>query len=286
MTASRNRSDLAHFLRSRREQIMPAHVGLPTGRRRRTPGLRREEIAVLAGLSPTWYTYLEQGRDIRPSPEVLESLARVLQLSEDERRYLYLLANGQPPPVARGAAEESSPIIVQQVIGLIGQMEHPVYAGNLYGDVIAWNASAAELYTDFGCLPVARRNMLWWMLTAPEARQRVLNWADDTRDVIARFRIAAAARPWDERFTELIAAMRGASPEFRSWWSEHEVRDQHTRLRQLRMASGEIRTVQLVLLRLTDAFHSIVLHLPVGEAIESLLPLTGCLLSDCGAAGS
>jgi transcriptional regulator with XRE-family HTH domain len=269
LTDSRNRSDLAEFLRSRRERIMPAHVGLPAGRRRRTPGLRREEIAMLAGLSPTWYTYLEQGRDIRPSTEVLESLARVLRLTEDERRYLYLLANGQLPPVLPSEPDESAQAIVQQIVGLIGQIDHPVYAGNSYSDVIAWNAAAAELYTDFGRLPVGRRNMLWWMLTAPEARQRILDWADDARDVIARFRIASAARPWDRRFQELITSLRGVSPEFRSWWSDHKVSDEHTRLRRLRLANGETRTVQLVVLRMTDSFNSIVLHIPAGGGADT-----------------
>lgn len=266
---SRNRSDLADFLRVRRERINPADVGLPAGRRRRTPGLRREEIAILAGLSPTWYTYLEQGRDIRPSPEVLESLARVLQLSEDERQYLYLLAIRQPPPSSADVGpKQASPEIARRIIRLIGDIDHPVYAGNLYGDVIAWNQRAAELYTDFDGLEVSRRNMLWWMLTAPEARQRIVNWADDTRDVVAAFRVAVASRPWDDRFTVLIGAMRAESPEFRAWWSEHEVRDQHTRVRRLRQANGEVHAMQLVRLKLTDAFHSIVLHLPVGGTVE------------------
>jgi transcriptional regulator with XRE-family HTH domain len=245
--------------------------------------LRREEIAVLAGLSPTWYTYLEQGRDIRPSPEVLESLARVLQLNEDERRYLYLLANGQPPPVSPAPVEGTSPAIARQTIDLIGQIDQPVYAANLYGDVVAWNPMAAEVYTDFERLPQPRRNMLWWMLTAPEARQRIVNWAEDTRDVIARFRIAAAARPWDERFTSLVNAMRAASPEFCSWWSDHQVSDQHPRVRQLRLATGEVRAVRLVLLRLTDAFHSIVLHLPVRDGDSAVVGPTDPTLRACGA---
>jgi transcriptional regulator with XRE-family HTH domain len=248
---------------------MPAHVGLPVGRRRRTPGLRREEIAVLAGLSPTWYTYLEQGRDIRPSPEVLESLARVLQLSEDERRYLYLLANGQVPPVTPTEPDGSGQLLMEHIVALIGQIDVPVYAGNLYADVTAWNPAAAEWYTDFGRLPAGRCNMLWWMLTAAEARERIVGWAEDTRDVVARFRIASAARPWDHRFSELISMMRGASPEFRTWWSDHDVSDQHVRLRRLRRAGRKL-TVQLVVLRMTDSFNSIILHVPVGDGGEAL----------------
>ena len=223
---------------------------------------------MLAGLSPTWYTYLEQGRDIRPSLEVLESLARVLRLTEDERRYLYLLANGHLPPVLPNEPDDSAQAIAQQIVGMVGKIDHPVYAGNSCGDVIAWNAAAVELYTDFGRLPVGRRNMLWWMLTAPEARQRILDWADDVRDVIARFRIASAARPWDKRFDELTSLLLRVSPEFRSWWSDYRVSDEHTRLRHLRLANGETRTVQLVVLRMTDSFNSIVLHMPVGGGAE------------------
>jgi transcriptional regulator with XRE-family HTH domain len=262
------RSELAQFLRSRRERIMPEHVGLPAGPRRRTPGLRREEIAVLAGLSPTWYTYLEQGRDIRPSPEVLESLARVLHLDEDERRYLYLLANGQAPPVTPSEPDGSVPAMMRSITALVGMVDTPVYAADLYADVISQNAAAIEWYTDFGRLPAGRRNMLWWMLTAPEARQRIDSWAEEARDMVARFRNASAARPWDSRFSDLAAAMAAASPEFRAWWSDHDVRGEHVRLRRLRLPSGRTLTAQLVVLRMTDSFNRIVLHVPVGDTAE------------------
>jgi transcriptional regulator with XRE-family HTH domain len=269
LPTNRNRSDLAQFLRSRRERIMPVDVGLPVGPRRRTPGLRREEIAVLAGLSPTWYTYLEQGRNIRPSPEVLESLSRVLQLSEDERRYLYLLANGQAPPAAPILTPDVGQDMMRRVVALIGDIDTPVYAANIYADVVAWNAAATHWYADFGAMPADRRNMLWWMLTAPEARSRVIGWAEDTRDVAARFRHASATRPWDNRFAELIAAMRAASPEFCTWWSEYDVRGQRVRTRCLKLPSGELLTSHLVVLRMTDSINSIVLHVPVDTEDEA-----------------
>jgi transcriptional regulator with XRE-family HTH domain len=277
LVLARNRSELAQFLRSRRERITPAQVGLPAGPRRRTPGLRREEIAVLAGLSPTWYTYLEQGRDIRPSPEVLDSLAGVLQLNSDERRYLHLLATGQAPPLlAPGPDNPECPgaqpaALMEEVMAAIGRGDYPVYAGNLYGDVIAWNDVAASWYTDFARLPDGRRNMLWWLLTAPEARERIVHWEEDTRDVLARFRIASATRPWDQRFQDLIATISRASPEFRSWWPEHDVRDQHVRLREIRLPNGETRRVKLAVLRMADGFNSVVLHVPADEATSHLV---------------
>jgi transcriptional regulator with XRE-family HTH domain len=243
---------------------MPAHVGLPAGPRRRTPGLRREEVAVLAGLSPTWYTYLEQGRDIRPSPEVLESLARVLRLTEDERRYLHLLANGQAPPVQPMEVEGANATMAQ-LISSVSQLDYPVYSGNVYGDVTAWNEATSVWYTDFGLQPGHCRNMLWWLLTDPQARERIVDWEDDTRDVVARFRAASAARSWDQRFTDLISRMHEASPQFRDWWSHHDVRDQHPRQRTLRVPGLGIRTVQLVVLRMTDSFNSAVFNIPVDD---------------------
>ncbi|GAB7044723.1 MULTISPECIES: helix-turn-helix transcriptional regulator [Catenuloplanes] len=268
--AIRNRSDLAKFLRSRRERITPEQVGLPAGSRRRTPGLRREEIAVLAGLSPTWYTYLEQGRDIRPSPDVLESLARVLQLTEDERRYMYLLTNGQTPPIQPNGPDPSGTPMMRRLIGLLGDVDYPVYGGNLYGDVIAWNQATVRWYTDFGRLPAERRNMLWWLLTADEARRRIVDWTDDVRDVIARLRIASAARPWDQRFSDRISMLHRASPEFRGWWNDHDVRGQHTRPRRFRLPDGTEETLQLVVMRMTDGFNSMVVHVPPGREASTI----------------
>jgi transcriptional regulator with XRE-family HTH domain len=242
---------------------------LPTGPRRRTPGLRREEIAALAGLSPTWYTYLEQGRDIRPSPAVLENLAKVLQLSGEERRYLYLLANGQPPPPDSLSYKDPPHDVIRDVVDLIGQIDLPVYAADIHADLIAWNASAVRWYTDFSQLPADRRNMLWWMLSTQEARSRIVGWADDARDVLGRFRIAAAGRPWDKRFQELIGFLRCDSPEFSRWWAEHDVRDQRVRPRCLRLPDGSALSVQLVVLRMSNSASSVILHVPVPTKAEA-----------------
>ncbi len=255
---------MAQFLRRCRERTSPADLGLPTGSRRRTPGLRREEIAVLAGLSPTWYTYLEQGRDIRPSTEVLASLARVLRLSGDERTYLYLLATGSPPSDEKPRSDTSDDAVVRSVVAAMCDNDLPVYGADVHGDVVAWNVAATKWYTDFGALPEPRRNMLLWMLTAPEARERFVNWEDETRDVVGRFRRAAAARAWDARFEELIALMHEASPEFREWWSSHYVTRQRTRLREVRV-DGQLRVTQLAVLNLADCTRSVVVHLPADD---------------------
>ncbi|WP_157099522.1 helix-turn-helix transcriptional regulator [Microbispora sp. ATCC PTA-5024] len=263
---SENRQELARFLRDRRARITPQQAGLPTGVHRRTKGLRREEVAVLAGLSPTWYTYLEQGRDIHPSPQVLDSVARVLGLTEDERVYIHRLAFGRSPagPADGGRTGEE---LVAQAVEVAGLSPWPVYAGNQYGDVVAWNAAAAEWYTDFGRLPRDRRNMLWWMLTDPEARERLVDWADETLDVIARLRVAYASRTADRRMSALVRDLEAASADFRSWWNEHHVRGQRLRTRTLVAPGLGKRTFHLAVLSLVDSpTHAVVLHLPVEGA--------------------
>ncbi|MBB5954342.1 transcriptional regulator with XRE-family HTH domain [Saccharothrix tamanrassetensis] len=258
------RRELAQFLRSRRERINPAQVGLPVGPRRRTAGLRREEVAVLAGLSPTWYSYLEQGRKIRPSSEVLDSLARVLLLSEDERRYMHLLAHGQVAELHPLETEFPPEEIVQQLVQVSGSGPYPVYALNLSGDVIAWNRPATRWYADFGAMPAHDRNMVRWMFTAPAARVRFADWEADARDIVARLRTVPARRPQDARLAQLIADMHRQSAEFSTWWSAHDVTEQRSRLRTLRHPdSGAPHTMRLVVVYPSDtASFMVAYHLP------------------------
>ncbi|PRX97103.1 helix-turn-helix transcriptional regulator [Allonocardiopsis opalescens] len=258
----RSRRELAEFLRNRRARISPGQVGIPVGSRRRTSGLRREEVAVLAGLSPTWYTYLEQGRNIHPSPEVLDSLARVLQLSEDERGYMHILAYGhvvKPQPAEKPADE-----LLRQIVDAVGSGPYPVYAANQYGELIAWNRAAAEWYDDWDRLPPADRNIVRWMVTSPRARERLLDWEDDTQDAIARWRAESAKWPSDERLRDLIAEFTRLSSDFARWWDGHEVREHRVRIRRFRLPQIGIRSVRLVPLGAPDTLPSgIVLHLPV-----------------------
>jgi transcriptional regulator with XRE-family HTH domain len=263
MGANRRR-ELADFLRSRRARVMPADVGLPTSLRRRAAGLRREEVAVLAGLSPSWYTYLEQGRDIHPSAEVLDSLARVLGLTEDERRYLHTLAYGgvtTPRPLvdALAAAE-----IARQLVATAAESPYPVYAINYYCDLIAWNRATASYYVDFGQLPVQRRNMLRWLLDAPEARQRLLDWSQDTRDIVARWRKATAGYHGDRRLRDLVSEFRQLSPEFGRWWDSHDVQENRSRLRRFRHPAHGEQTMRLIVVRAPE-FDSyvVVFHIPI-----------------------
>jgi transcriptional regulator with XRE-family HTH domain len=263
---SSRRRELADFLRSRRARVVPADVGLPTSLRRRSAGLRREEVAVLAGLSPSWYTYLEQGRDINPSAEVLDSLARVLGLTEDERRYLHTLAHGgitTPRPLvdALAAAE-----IARQLVATAAESPYPVYAVDHYTDLIAWNRATASYYTDFGQLPAQRRNMLRWLLDAPEARQRLLDWSQDTRDIVARWRRGVVGYGGDPRLRDLVSEFRQLSPEFGRWWDSHDVQETRSRLRRFRHPEHGEQTMRLIVVRAPE-FDSyvVVFHLPVQD---------------------
>jgi transcriptional regulator with XRE-family HTH domain len=265
-----SRRELAHFLRTRRARVTPTDVGLPAGGRRRAPGLRREEVAVLAGLSPTWYTYLEQGRDIHPSAQVLDSLARVLGLTEDERRYLHRLAHGhvgRPRPLADEATAEQ---IVRQLVATAADSPYPVYAANIYGDLIAWNPAAKVCYTDFGKLPPQRRNMIHWLLVAPEARERLADWSRDARDIVARWRAMTASLDDDPRLHVMVGELRERSPEFGRWWDSHDVREHRSRLRRFRHPELGEQVMRLVVVRAPEfepcivAFHLPTQDLPAG----------------------
>jgi transcriptional regulator with XRE-family HTH domain len=262
-----SRRELAQFLRSRRERRTPAEVGLPAGPRRRAPGLRREEVAVLAGLSPTWYTYLEQGRDIHPSAQVLDSLARVLGLTEDERRYLHRLAHGhtgRPRPLADEATAEE---IVQQLVATAADSPYPVYATNTYGDLSAWNQAATVYYSDFGKLPPQHRNMIHWLLTAPEARQRLADWRQDARDIVARWRaMSAALDEGDHRLRAMVSELRERSPEFGPWWDSHDVREHRSRLRRFHHPDLGEQVMRLIVVQAPEFAPWIVaFHLPTSR---------------------
>jgi transcriptional regulator with XRE-family HTH domain len=261
MSARQARLELARFLRSRRERISPDQVGLPVGRRRRTPGLRREEVAVLAGLSPTWYTYLEQAREIQPSPEVLDSLSNVLQLSEDERRYIHDLALGRAPE--RLDRQPETAWLVAELVNVAGNGPSPVYALDYAGEVIAWNAAAAEWYTDWSVREGIERNIVWWLMTSPDARERIVDWAEDARDIVGRTRALSARYRHDRKVGELIRRLHAVSPDFRTWWADHEVRGQRIRPRRLRHPELGIRSMWLAVVHpADDARMTVAFHLP------------------------
>ena len=212
---------LGQLLRSRRERLVPGDVGLPAGSRRRTPGLRREEVAQLANLSTTYYTFLEQGRPVRPSPQVLEALAAALRMSPAERDYLETLAHGPPGAAADQPAPEQ---LDPRVIDLVRRLDpYPTYVKGRRWDVLAANDAARELFTDWDALPSRDRNLVSWMFTSERAREVYMEWETEARAMLARFRLAAARRPQDPDFLALIARLRRESEHVRQWWPAHDV---------------------------------------------------------------
>jgi len=212
--------ELADLLRSRRAGLQPVDVGLPVGARRRTPGLRREEVAQLAGISTTYYTFLEQGRDLHPSAQVLDALARALRLRTAERAHLHTLVRDAPAPTDRRTVETLAPAVA----ALVEHLDpHPTYVTGRYWDVLAANRGARALWTDWVAQPPENRNILWWTFTDPTARDVLVEWEPEAAAQLARFRAAAARYPDDPAFRALIEGLHAVSPEVRAWWPRHEV---------------------------------------------------------------
>jgi transcriptional regulator with XRE-family HTH domain len=266
------REELARFLRNQRQKITPRQVGLPDGARRRVHGLRREEVAVLAGLSPTWYTYLEQARNVRPSPEVLDSLAKVLVMGEDQRLYLHQLAgHPPPPPLPKLSVDSTVDLLIKKLTETAAEGSYPFYVLDYMGNVMAWNPVAAIWYTDWEPRRGLARNIVWWLLTDAEARERIVNWENDARDIVGRTRAIFARYPQDRRFRELITRLHRASVEFRQWWADQEIRGQRLRIRQFR-PPGSHRVYEIWLAVVhpgDDPSVSVVLHFPKPESDAS-----------------
>lgn len=215
----RNRAELADFLRSRRERISPQDVGLPSGARRRTPGLRREEVAALAGVGLSWYTWLEQGRDISVSASFLDNLSRTLKLDATERRHLFLLAHQRLPPEP-GKTWCVVPPLVHRLMADLPL--RPAYVLNLRWDVLAWNAAADKVF-GFSSFPVERRNLLWVLFTAPSMRALLDPWEDQALQILSSFRRDFVRAPLDPDIGALVKDLEKVDPDFRSWWRQQDI---------------------------------------------------------------
>lgn len=233
---ARNRVELGTFLRTRREALTPLEVGLPAGGRRRTPGLRREEVAALAGVGLTWYTWLEQGRDIGVSAMFLDNLARVLRLDAAERRHLFLLAH-QRPPSEPGRTFCTVPPIVLRVMNDLEP--HAAYVINLRWDVLAHNATVGALF-GFDAHPPERRNLLWLLFADPLLRARFVHWETDAAAMLESFRRDFAAAPGDADARRLVEELEAVSPEFKALWRRTDVRAGCTGRRLLRIDEEDV----------------------------------------------
>jgi len=194
-------------------------VGLSAPARRRTPGLRREDVATMAGVSSTWYTCLEQGRDVRPSEKVLESLSHALRLSPEEREYLFALAQNRPPPLAQDPAEEVSPAVRRMLSGL----NVPALIMTVRWDVIAWNDLMARHFRDYPSIPPQDRNLFKLLMTSPEHLQHPEEYELMARRIVAKLHVDYSQAAGDPAFDALIREMIEISPVFRDLWRRPQI---------------------------------------------------------------
>jgi transcriptional regulator with XRE-family HTH domain len=223
------RDELRAFLRSRRARLSPADVGLPDDRaRRRTPGLRREELAALAGVGVSWYTWLEQGRDIHPSPDVLDALARALRLDAAERATLFALARSELPlPDAHEAVPVPDDAADHALLASLVQGLHPMPA-YLLGPltrILAWNPAASALFGSPDHLAPEHRSLLWMLLVDPGQARSNPGRQGTARNMVARFRSEYARHAGEPAYEQFVAELGERSSQFAQWWDEHEVND-------------------------------------------------------------
>jgi transcriptional regulator with XRE-family HTH domain len=215
------RQELSDFLRSRRARVSPADVGLSASPRRRTAGLRREEVAQLAGISATWYTWLEQKGPITVSRATLTNLARVLRLDPVERLQLFQLALRQPVIDSTPHPEAVSPVlgrILDQTTAMPTLVMGPRW------DVLAWNRAARAFLFDFEQVSADERNMLWLVFTRSEFRSLMVDWPARAQDTLARFRADYGRHVGDVHFVQLVERLKAVSPDFAQWWPRHDIR--------------------------------------------------------------
>jgi transcriptional regulator with XRE-family HTH domain len=217
------RAELSSFLRTRRERLRPAEVGLAQSPRRRTPGLRREEVAQLAGMSATWYTWLEQRRPIKVSTNLLDNLARILRLDAIERTQLFQLAARTPAIDPLPRREAVSPLI-RRALDRMNSVAAFIMGPRW--EVLAWNLSARAFFFDFETVGRQERNLVWLAFTSPALRSLLVDWPTRAQDILARFRGDYGRHVGDPHFEQLIGRLNAVSREFSQWWLRHDVRPQ------------------------------------------------------------
>jgi transcriptional regulator with XRE-family HTH domain len=272
--------ELAAFLRTRRERLNPRDVALPDrGGQRRTPGLRREEVAELAGVSTDYVVRLEQGRGLRPSSDVLDGLARALRLSDDERAYLFDLARQRPTNSRLLPSSDPVAVPIAQLVQDLSPL--PAMLVNQRFDILAWNPEMAGLMTDFAALPDQQRNSLWLCLLHPEFRDFYRDRDQVLREGIADLRAAWAANPDDRSLNDLVDELAAGSEEFRRWWARRDVQVngrgrkplQHPRV-------GPLNIAYEVLIPLQDPSQRLIIYRAADELSQSALDIIAAEAAD------
>ncbi|MBS4175093.1 helix-turn-helix transcriptional regulator [Bacillus sp. FJAT-49736] len=213
---------LSEFLKAKRAKLNPQMVGLPSGTRRRTPGLRREEVAQLAGVSTTWYTWLEQGRDIKVSASVLDAISDALHLNRDERKYLYALAieDGIHPEFTDPTESEINPALKK----ILRELKYcPTIITDRKLFIVGWNKAAANVFIDFEQIPTEQRNLVQLLFSRKEFRSLAVNWEHFVKGFIAIFRTYYGQYLADSWYKQFIENLEASYPEFHQLWNESEV---------------------------------------------------------------
>jgi transcriptional regulator with XRE-family HTH domain len=267
----RRRAELGKFLKARRARLTPADFGMPAGSRRRTPGLRREEVALLAGVGVTWYTWLEQGRQINASTQVLDAVARTLRLDRAEREHLYRLA--EATPLRTQCARAAVPDAIRQIVYSLEPL--PASLINSRFDVLLSNDASEELFWEWHTMPCIHKNTLWCCVTEPSARAKFPEYDGHVRYMVARLRSAYGLHVGDPDWEEDIRRLASMSREFAELWARHEVADPERRaLTYLHPRAGSL-SLTVSELDVPDMPEArIVVYTPRDDDTRSRLPLT------------
>ncbi|SEM74370.1 transcriptional regulator, XRE family [Stigmatella aurantiaca] len=265
---------LGSFLRDRRSRLQP---GPGAHGRRRTPGLRREEVATRAGVSVTWYTWLEQGRGGPPSAEVLERLARALELDADGREALFLLAQHRPPPLQPAPAPQVAPSLQRVLDALTAS---PAFVKTPVWDIVAWNAAAAAVLTDYAALSASQRNVLRRLFGDPALHASRPDWEQHARFALAVFRMDVARTGGSPEAAALEAELQATSADFRRLWAENDVHSHGAGLKRIQHPQAGLLTLEYSAFAVDGAAGlSMVVFTPTSpedaRAIEAILSRQG-----------
>jgi len=278
----RRRAELGEFLKARRARLSPGEFGMPRGSRRRTPGLRREEVALLAGVGVTWYTWLEQGREINASTQVLDAVARTLRLDRAEREHLYRLA--EATPLHMESERKTVPDTIREIVHSLDPL--PASLINSRFDILLTNAASEELFWEWHSLPCVHKNTLWCCVTEPAARGNLVEYDAHVRYLVARLRSAYSMHIGDPDWEEDIRRLASLSREFAELWARHEVADAEPRtLTYLHAQAGTLSLAvsELDVPAMPDA--RIVVYTPRDADTRARMPLTRRIATPAFVAG-
>ncbi len=261
----RSRPELADFLLTKRQSLSPESAGLPHTRRRRTPGLRREEVATLAGVGLTWYTWLEQGREIGVSIQFLDNLARALQLNSAERQHLYLLSHMREP-ASTSQTEHRVPRVIQRMLADL-PADYLCYMLNLHWDVLAYNEKA-DRYFHFSDYDPQQRNFLYLLFMEPRYQQRLANWESVAQLLLASFRRDYARTKNDPNIQQLITNLNENSALFHELWNKHEIYQPCNGFRDMVFAGREEVYEYSSLTFDIEKSNRLLIYIPVNESSE------------------